>query len=66
MYVELVPKALPVLDVSAAVCCSPLAAGAMSEDDALQIISTLEGSQAVMIDTLPPEPESLEAGAKQC
>jgi ArsR family transcriptional regulator len=42
MYVELVPKALPVLDVSAAVCCSPIAAGAMSEQDALQIALRLK------------------------
>jgi DNA-binding transcriptional ArsR family regulator len=42
MYVELVPKALPVLDVSAAVCCSPIAAGAMSEGDALQIALRLK------------------------
>ncbi|MDX6218212.1 MAG: ArsR family transcriptional regulator, arsenate/arsenite/antimonite-responsive transcriptional [Frankiales bacterium] len=42
MYVELVPKALPLLDVSAAVCCSPIAAGAMSEQDALQIALRLK------------------------
>src|SRR4051794_20745214 len=36
MYVEDVPKALPVLDVSAAVCCAPLAGGAMTEDAAPQ------------------------------
>ena len=42
MYVEEVPKALPVLDVSAAVCCSPIAAGAMSEADALQIALRLK------------------------
>lgn len=42
MYVELVPKTLPVLDVSATVCCSPLAAGAMSEQDALQVALRLK------------------------
>ena len=31
------PKALPLLDVSAPVCCSPIASGALSTDDALQI-----------------------------
>ena len=42
MYVELVPKALPVLDVSAPVCCSPIAAGAMSDADALQVALRLK------------------------
>src|SRR6059058_5928943 len=42
MYVEDVPKALPVLDVSAAVCCAPLAGGAMTEDDALQVALRLK------------------------
>jgi len=42
MYVEDVPKTLPVLDVSAPLCCSPLAAGAMSEADALQVALRLK------------------------
>ena len=42
MYVEDVPKTLPVLDVSAPLCCSPLAAGAMSEADALQVALPLK------------------------
>jgi len=37
-----VPKSLPVVDVSAPVCCSPLAAGAMSDDDALQVALRLK------------------------
>jgi len=36
------PKALPLLDVSAPVCCSPLAAGAMDESDALEIALRLK------------------------
>ena len=36
------PKSLPVLDVSAPVCCSPLAAGAMSDADALQVALRLK------------------------
>jgi len=42
MYVEDVPKTLPVLDVTAPVCCSPLAAGAMSPADALQVALRLK------------------------
>jgi len=36
------PKALPVLDVSAPVCCAPLAAGAMSPDAALEVALRLK------------------------
>ena len=36
------PKALPVLDVSAPVCCSPIAAGVVSDDDALEIALRLK------------------------
>jgi ArsR family transcriptional regulator, arsenate/arsenite/antimonite-responsive transcriptional repressor len=36
------PKPLPVLDVSAPVCCTPLAAGVMSEDDALEVALRLK------------------------
>jgi DNA-binding transcriptional ArsR family regulator len=36
------PKALPVIDVSAPVCCSPLAAGVMDEDAALQVAVRLK------------------------
>ena len=36
------PKALPVLDVSAPVCCSTLASGAMTDDDALQVALRLK------------------------
>ena len=36
------PKTLPVVDVSAALCCTPLASGAMSEDDALQVALRLK------------------------
>ncbi|MCU1599705.1 MAG: putative transcriptional regulator [Frankiales bacterium] len=42
MYVELVPKTLPALDVSATVCCTPLAAGVMSDGDALQVALRLK------------------------
>ena len=36
------PRALPVLDVSAAVCCSPLAAGAMDAPAALEVALRLK------------------------
>lgn len=36
------PRALPVIDMSAPVCCAPMAAGAMSDDDALQIALRLK------------------------
>jgi ArsR family transcriptional regulator, arsenate/arsenite/antimonite-responsive transcriptional repressor len=36
------PKALPVIDMSAPVCCAPVAAGPMSDDDALQIAMRLK------------------------
>lgn len=36
------PKALPVLDTTAPVCCSPLAAGPISADDALGIALRLK------------------------
>lgn len=31
------PKALPVIDTTAPVCCAPVASGPMSDEDALQI-----------------------------
>ena len=36
------PKALPVIDMSAPVCCAPVAAGPMSDADALQIALRLK------------------------
>ncbi len=36
------PKALPVIDTSAPVCCAPVASGRMSNDDALQIALRLK------------------------
>jgi ArsR family transcriptional regulator, arsenate/arsenite/antimonite-responsive transcriptional repressor len=36
------PKALPVRDVSAPVCCAPLSAGVMSDDDALEVALRLK------------------------
>lgn len=36
------PKALPVIDTTAPVCCAPVASGAMSDDDALQIAVRLK------------------------
>src|SRR5205085_5763807 len=35
-------KALPMVDISAPVCCAPVAAGPMSDDDALQIALRLK------------------------
>ncbi|WP_440714191.1 Rv2640c family ArsR-like transcriptional regulator [Gordonia sp. FQ] len=31
------PKSLPIVDVSAPICCAPLAAGPMSTDDAIEL-----------------------------
>ncbi|MFA5608237.1 MAG: Rv2640c family ArsR-like transcriptional regulator [Leucobacter sp.] len=36
------PKALPVIDMTAPVCCAPVAAGPVSDDDALQIAMRLK------------------------
>ena len=36
------PKALPVLDTTAPVCCAPLASGPMGEDDALAVALRLK------------------------
>lgn len=36
------PKALPVIDTSAPVCCAPVAAGPISDEDALQIAMRLK------------------------
>ena len=37
-----VPKALPVIDTTAPVCCAPVASGPMSDDDALHIALRLK------------------------
>jgi ArsR family transcriptional regulator, arsenate/arsenite/antimonite-responsive transcriptional repressor len=36
------PKALPTIDISAPVCCAPVAAGPMTDDDALQVALRLK------------------------
>ena len=36
------PKALPVIDTTAPICCTPVAAAPMSEDDALQVALRLK------------------------
>ena len=36
------PKSLPVIDISAPVCCAPVAAGPVTDDDALQIALRLK------------------------
>ncbi|MCH9732774.1 MAG: metalloregulator ArsR/SmtB family transcription factor [Actinomycetia bacterium] len=36
------PKSLPTIDMSAPVCCAPMAAGPMSDDDALQVALRLK------------------------
>jgi ArsR family transcriptional regulator len=36
------PKALPVIDMSAPVCCAPVAAGPISDDDALAVALRLK------------------------
>jgi ArsR family transcriptional regulator len=37
-----VPKTLPMVDISAPVCCAPVAAGPMNDDDALQVALRLK------------------------
>ena len=36
------PKTLPMVDISAPVCCAPVAAGPMSDQDALQVALRLK------------------------
>ncbi|TPG35857.1 Rv2640c family ArsR-like transcriptional regulator [Mycolicibacterium hodleri] len=36
------PKTLPTIDMSAPVCCAPVAAGPMSDDDALEVALRLK------------------------
>jgi ArsR family transcriptional regulator, arsenate/arsenite/antimonite-responsive transcriptional repressor len=36
------PKSLPTVDISEPVCCAPVAAGPMSDDDALQVALRLK------------------------
>jgi ArsR family transcriptional regulator len=36
------PKTLPVVDISAPVCCAPVAAGPMSDEDALEVALRLK------------------------
>jgi ArsR family transcriptional regulator, arsenate/arsenite/antimonite-responsive transcriptional repressor len=36
------PKTLPMVDISAPVCCAPVAAGPMNDDDALQVALRLK------------------------
>lgn len=36
------PKSLPTIDMSAPVCCAPVAAGPMSDEDALQVALRLK------------------------
>jgi DNA-binding transcriptional ArsR family regulator len=36
------PKTLPMVDISAPVCCAPVAAGPMGDDDALQVALRLK------------------------
>ena len=36
------PKSLPVIDTSAPICCSPVAAAPMSDDDALEVALRLK------------------------
>ena len=39
---QTVPKTLPTIDMSSPVCCAPVAAGPMSDDDALQVALRLK------------------------
>ena len=40
--VDNMPKALPMIDISAPVCCAPMAAGPMSDDAALEVALRLK------------------------
>lgn len=40
--VEVMPKALPVIDMSAPVCCAPVAAGPMTDEAALEVALRLK------------------------
>jgi DNA-binding transcriptional ArsR family regulator len=39
---DFMPKALPTIDISTPVCCAPVAAGPMSDEDALQVALRLK------------------------
>jgi len=39
---NLVPKTLPLIDTTAPICCSPVAAAPMTEDDALEVALRLK------------------------
>jgi ArsR family transcriptional regulator len=40
--IDYMPKTLPMVDISAPVCCAPVAAGPMSDADALQVALRLK------------------------
>jgi len=40
--IDLVPKALPMIDMSAPVCCAPVAAGPMTDEAALEVALRLK------------------------
>jgi ArsR family transcriptional regulator, arsenate/arsenite/antimonite-responsive transcriptional repressor len=62
-----VPKPLPVLDVSSPVCCAPLAAGALDEDDALQVALRLKAlADPVRVRLLSLVLANAETGACTC
>jgi DNA-binding transcriptional ArsR family regulator len=56
------PKALPVLDTTAPVCCAPLAAGVLAADDALAIALRLKALadpvRVQLLSRLLAEPET--------
>lgn len=41
-HYQKVPKTLPTIDISAPVCCAPVAAGPMSDEDALHVALRLK------------------------
>ena len=43
------PKALSVIDISAPVCCAPVAAGPISDDDALEVALRLQSTTAATV-----------------
>lgn len=61
------PKALPVIDVTAPVCCSPLAAGAMGADAALEVALRLKAlADPVRVRLMSLVLASADTGACTC
>ena len=61
------PKALPVIDTSAPICCSPVAAAPMAEDDALEVALRLKAlADPVRVRLMSLVLANADAGACTC